>query len=338
MAADTHLHSLFGRAVQPHSFERLASNPGVLLRDERRERVRSVRLAAELISPFDAPDDDGAISAAQECWLHTAIAIALAAKQHEDLPASSWVYADGRIVPGEFDPSWLALRKRALLTVAVEIKYAAAEVGAWLAQFGNEDGMVAHLERVIWPDGVPRCHRCGNQRVVRTPREPRRLWCGACRLEFTAAQSTVIGSSHWPLPCWFASAYLHLADGLTTLNLARACNLNPQATWDILVGKRGAAGKLTAEQWDRLADVIVLGRTPPNPTGAVAEPVGTRPTFGRNSGRALGKQAERRKVIKLGRGEFERPKAAAPAFTLFEPRRRRRSRASASAGCTRPRN
>jgi hypothetical protein len=283
-------HSVFGHAVLPLTVDRLGRNPAAFVHDAKRERVRRLRLAGDLISPFDIPKGRG-ISLSEELWISAAIERAADAKLAGDLPMSGWINPDGTITPQAFDASWLALNMRQRLTVTVARQWTAADLAAWIAQYPSERSMIDHVERAVWPEG-PVCHRCGRREVARSPRRfLDQLYCGTCHAEFSALQLLGISGSHWDLRTWFVCIFLQHCDALTIPTLARAVHMSKQTVWSAMV--RGTPSHLTPDQWQRLIDVIVFAECPIVAAGDGGE--------------------------RLAHGRTADAKSGAPPFAMFRP-------------------
>src|SRR6266852_7375050 len=83
-----------------------------------------------------------------------------------------------------------------------------------LAKFANDEGCLAQLGRIRWPDG-PRCPKCTTptdvsrfQAIGKTGKVRKLYQCGACRRQFSATAGTLFHDSHRPLTDWLLVIYL----------------------------------------------------------------------------------------------------------------------------------
>jgi transposase-like protein len=81
-----------------------------------------------------------------------------------------------------------------------------------LGHFANELSAHRYLEKILWPDGVVACPRCGDRdRLGKLNGETIRLGtykCYACRRSFSITHGTLFASSHVPLHKWLQAIYL----------------------------------------------------------------------------------------------------------------------------------
>jgi transposase-like protein len=107
--------------------------------------------------------------------------------------------------------------------------------------FYDEAAAFAHLEKILWADGV-RCPHCGtidragqlNGVKDRKGRVRLGLWkCYACRKQFTVRVGTVFESAHIPLPKMLQAVYLMMASkkGISAHQLHRTLEITYRAAW-----------------------------------------------------------------------------------------------------------
>jgi transposase-like protein len=84
--------------------------------------------------------------------------------------------------------------------------------GGQLGHFADELSAHRYLEKILWPDGVVACPRCGDRdRLGKLNGETIRLGtykCYACRRSFSITHGTLFASSHVPLHKWLQAIYL----------------------------------------------------------------------------------------------------------------------------------
>jgi len=152
------------------------------------------------------------------------------------------------------------------------------------ACFHNEKAAFAHLESVLWTDGVvcPHCEAVGTARRLRGVKDKKGrvrvgLWkCYAkdCRKQFTVRVGTVFESAHIPLHKMLQAVYLMTASkkGISSHQLHRTLEITYKSAWFLThrireamrTGKlppMGGAGK-TIE-----ADETYFGRSNLSPVG-----------------------------------------------------------------------
>ncbi|PHS38662.1 MAG: IS1595 family transposase [Robiginitomaculum sp.] len=113
--------------------------------------------------------------------------------------------------------------------------------------FHNEADAFAHLESIIWADGVtcPHCGNCGKIYELRgvrskpSKKNPEGVErhglkkCAECRKQFTVRVGTVFESSHVPLHKWLQAAYLMMSSkkGISSLQLQRTLEVTYKTAW-----------------------------------------------------------------------------------------------------------
>jgi transposase-like protein len=96
-------------------------------------------------------------------------------------------------------------------------------------RFGTDDKARAHLEKIIWSNGVvcPHC-QCNDQAkfsdIKPNPAAKTRAglrWCSTCKQPFTVTIGTVVEHSHIPLRKWLIAFYLVCSSkkGIASLEL-----------------------------------------------------------------------------------------------------------------------
>lgn len=105
----------------------------------------------------------------------------------------------------------------------------------FLDWFGTEEGCLAYLERLRWPDGFV-CSGCG---VVQEPyRSSRaRLMCRNCGRQSTVTAGTIFDKTRTSLRTWLAAAWylMNQKQGVSALGLQRVLGLGSYETaWTML--------------------------------------------------------------------------------------------------------
>jgi transposase-like protein len=114
--------------------------------------------------------------------------------------------------------------------------------------FHDEDAARAHLESVLWPQGV-HCPRCGvtGDRITKLAGKSTRpgvYKCKDCRKPFSVTVGTVMDRSHVRLSKWVLAAHLMSASkkGMSALQLHRMMGVSYEAAWFLFHRLRAAAG------------------------------------------------------------------------------------------------
>lgn len=128
--------------------------------------------------------------------------------------------------------------------------------------FHDEKAAFAHLEGVLWSDGVT-CPHCGNadaKRIKRLEGKATRIGvhkCNECRKQFTVKVGTVFESAHVPLHKMLQAVYLMSASkkGVSAHQLHRILQVTYKTAWflahrireamrDGKLGPMGGSGKV----------------------------------------------------------------------------------------------
>jgi transposase-like protein len=107
-------------------------------------------------------------------------------------------------------------------------------------RFGTDDKARAHLENVLWKDGIvcPHC-KCKDQKefadIAANPEAKTRAglrWCSNCKSKFTVTIGTIFEDSHIPLRKWLIAWYLLCSSkkGISSLQLQRLLELGSYRT------------------------------------------------------------------------------------------------------------
>jgi transposase-like protein len=107
-------------------------------------------------------------------------------------------------------------------------------------RFGTDDKARAHLEKIIWSNGIvcPHC-KCNNQTkfsdIKPNPAAKTRAglrWCSNCKSPFTVTINTVFEDSHIPLRKWLIAFYLVCSSkkGIAALALQRLLEIGSYRT------------------------------------------------------------------------------------------------------------
>jgi len=102
-------------------------------------------------------------------------------------------------------------------------------------RFGTDDKARAHLESVLWKNGIicPHC-KCNDQQrfsdIAANPTVKTRAglrWCSNCKSKFTVTIGTIFEDSHIPLRKWLIAWYLLCSSkkGISSLQLQRLLEL-----------------------------------------------------------------------------------------------------------------
>lgn len=118
--------------------------------------------------------------------------------------------------------------------------------------FHDETAAVAHLESILWADGIV-CPKCGTidksgQLKGKTARPGLRK-CYSCRKQFTVKVGTVFESSHIPLHKWLQAAYLMASSkkGISSHQLHRTLEVTYKTAWFMTHRLREAMRPLNLE-------------------------------------------------------------------------------------------
>lgn len=103
------------------------------------------------------------------------------------------------------------------------------------SHFHSEAAAIARLERIVWPDDVPHCPRCGGVdriTLVKGGRAGLRR-CGPCKREFTVTVGTIFERSHVKLHKWFQAAHLMASSkkGISAHQLHRTLKVTYKTAW-----------------------------------------------------------------------------------------------------------
>jgi transposase-like protein len=98
--------------------------------------------------------------------------------------------------------------------------------------FGSEDRCRDYLIALRWPDGKPRCPRCGFAKTswISTRKQ---FDCNNCRYRFSATAGTVFHDSHLPLWKWFLATYMMVESrkGISSNQLKRTLAVSYKTAW-----------------------------------------------------------------------------------------------------------
>ena len=118
--------------------------------------------------------------------------------------------------------------------------------------FHNEAAAIAHLEGIIWANGIV-CPKCGTvdrsgKLEGKTARAGLRK-CYSCRKQFTVKVGTVFESSHIPLHKWLQAAYLMASSkkGISSHQLHRILEVTYKTAWFMTHRLREAMRELNIE-------------------------------------------------------------------------------------------
>jgi transposase-like protein len=102
--------------------------------------------------------------------------------------------------------------------------------------FHNEEAAYAHLESIVWANGIT-CPKCGvadrSGKLNGTGLRIGLRKCYACRKQFTVKVGTVFESSHIPLHKWLQAAYLLASSkkGISSHQLHRTLEVTYKTAW-----------------------------------------------------------------------------------------------------------
>lgn len=144
--------------------------------------------------------------------------------------------------------------------------------------FHNEEAAIAHLESIVWADGVV-CPKCGvidnsGKLQGKTARAGLRK-CYSCRKQFTVKVGTVFESSHIPLHKWLQAAYLMASSkkGISAHQLHRVLEVTYKTAWFMAHRLREAMRELNIDpvggKWSTVeADETYIGNKGKQKPGA----------------------------------------------------------------------
>jgi transposase-like protein len=186
------------------------------------------------------------------------------------------------------------------------------------ACFHNEKAAFAHLESVLWTDGVvcPHCEAVGTARRLQGVKDKKGrvrvgLWkCYAkeCRKQFTVRVGTVFESAHIPLHKMLQAVYLMTASkkGISAHQLHRTLEITYKSAWFLCHRIREAmrTGKLPPMGGEGKiieADETMIGRSALAPTGRKVP----RPTWARNIVLTLVERGGSARSFKIGSASID---------------------------------
>lgn len=118
--------------------------------------------------------------------------------------------------------------------------------------FHNEAAAIAHLEGIIWANGIV-CPKCGtvdrSGKLEGKTARPGLRKCYSCRKQFTVKVGTVFESSHIPLHKWLQAAYLMASSkkGISSHQLHRILEVTYKTAWFMTHRLREAMRELHIE-------------------------------------------------------------------------------------------
>jgi transposase-like protein len=153
-------------------------------------------------------------------------------------------------------------------------------------RFGTDDKARAHLEKVLWPNGIvcPHC-KCKDQTkfsdIAANPEKKTRAglrWCSNCKSPFTVTIGTVFEDSKIPLRKWLIAWYLICSSkkGISSLQLQRSLELGSYRTALFMAHRIRHA--LKDDYFTEKLDGIVEADECFVPVGSQSESEGKRPT------------------------------------------------------------
>lgn len=96
---------------------------------------------------------------------------------------------------------------------------------------------VDYMVRIKWPEGGPRCPKCGTDRVGAIPSR-RKFQCRVygCRKQFSVKTDTIFEDSPLGLDKWFVAVWLiaNTKNGTSSCELARALGVTQKTAWFML--------------------------------------------------------------------------------------------------------
>jgi transposase-like protein len=121
--------------------------------------------------------------------------------------------------------------------------------------FSDLDTCHQYMVNLKWPDGIPRCPKCGTDRVGEL-KTRRILKCNvsACQKQFSAKVGTIFESSPLGFDKWFVAVWsiANAKNGISSCELARALGVTQKTAWFMLHRIRAAMtcrtfGKMSGE-------------------------------------------------------------------------------------------
>ena len=137
-------------------------------------------------------------------------------------------------------------------------------------RFGTDDKARAHLEKVLWKDGIvcPHC-KCNDKMkfsdIAANPAVKTRAglrWCSNCKSKFTVTIGTIFEDSHIPLRKWLIAWYLLCSSkkGISSLQLQRLLELGSYRTALFMAHRIRYALKETGYA-DKLSGTVEIDET-----------------------------------------------------------------------------
>ncbi len=127
--------------------------------------------------------------------------------------------------------------------------------------FPDEKECLKFIHESRWPQGGPKCSKCGSQTCWARKDRVGGLECGECGYTFSATAGTVMKNTKLPLSTWLQAAYLIVTDkrGISAKQLQRDLGIKRYETAYTLLQKLRAA--MVSPKRSRLHGVIEVDET-----------------------------------------------------------------------------
>ena len=125
--------------------------------------------------------------------------------------------------------------------------------------FRTEEDCRRHLEWIRWPDGQPKCLKCGSEAWRLSKR-----WlyeCSECGYQFSVLRGTIFEKTHLPLTIWFKVIYLMCESkkGISALQVKRMFGIHYRSAWYLCHRVRTAMK--TSDVAEKLMGVLEIDET-----------------------------------------------------------------------------
>ena len=127
--------------------------------------------------------------------------------------------------------------------------------------FPDEEACLKFIVESRWPEGEPRCPKCGSKTCYSRKDRFGGLECAQCGYTFSATAGTVMKNTKLPLSTWLQAAYLAITDkrGIPAKQLQRDLGIRRYETAFTLLQKLRAA--MVSPNRSRLHGVVEVDET-----------------------------------------------------------------------------
>src|SRR5258708_8459954 len=101
-----------------------------------------------------------------------------------------------------------------------------------IVRFADKDFAHSTAVSIVWPDGVPTCHRCGSKNAHFLAKSFR-YRCRDCRKDFTVKVGTIFEDSPLGLDKWLPAMWLviNCKNGISSHEMARDLDITQKSAW-----------------------------------------------------------------------------------------------------------